>query len=296
VAAVAAVRSRSEAWATGEDPCGPEGIQLPDGSSHAVTTDDGAVLDVVVAGPADGDTVVLSHCWTGNKEIWAPVARRLVAAGRRVVLYDQRGHGRSTLGSDPMTTDRLGLDLLAVLDAHGGDEVVLAGHSMGGMTIQALAAHRPDVLQDRVRGVALVATACRIPVPALPAALFEPVLGAMADGQIARRGLGATRGAVGAAAHRAHVQATYDAFAATPGAVRTGFLAAMTRMDYRAATATIGTPTEILVGTRDLLTRPSRARELAGLIPTSRLTVLPDKGHMLPLEAPAEVADAILSL
>jgi pimeloyl-ACP methyl ester carboxylesterase len=296
LAAAGFARRRQEPWSTDEDPCGPDGLLMPDGRSFAVSTDDGAVLEAVVAGPAEGATVVLPHCWTGNKEIWAAVARRLVADGRRVVLYDQRGHGKSTLGTGPMTTDRLGDDLLAVLDEVGGRDLVLAGHSMGGMTIQALASNHPEVIRERVRGIALVATACRVWVPPLPAALFNPIMGEMADRQIARRGLGATRGSVGSRPQRAHVQATFDAFQATPGAVRTGFLSGMARMDHRRGIASIDVPVEIVVGTRDMLTPPARARELARLIPNAHLTVLPGRGHMLPLEAPAEVAEKILAL
>jgi pimeloyl-ACP methyl ester carboxylesterase len=297
LAAAVVVRSRSEEpWSTDEDPCGPEGLLLPEGRSFAVTTDDGAVLEGLVAGPEGADTVVLPHCWTGTKEIWGAVARRLVAEGRRVVLYDQRGHGKSTLGTGPMTTDRLGEDLLAVLDEVGGEDLVLAGHSMGGMTIQALASNHPEVIRDRVRGIALVSTACRVWLPPVPPAVLEPFLGERADAQIARRGLRGTRGAVGSRPYESHVQATYDAFAATPGPVRVGFLAGMARMDYRRGLATIGVPTEIVVGTRDLLTPPSRARELARLIPGAQLTVLPGRGHMLPLEAPAEVTERILRL
>src|SRR3546814_11871182 len=65
--------------------------------------------------PVDGPLVVRVHCWTGNKELWAPVARRLVRLGHRVVLYDQRGHGSSTFGAGLDCVDRLGHDLAAVL-------------------------------------------------------------------------------------------------------------------------------------------------------------------------------------
>ena len=57
------------------------------------------------------------HCWTGTGAMWAPVARRLIDAGHRVVLYDQRGHGESTTGRAPISVERLGDDLAAVLDA-----------------------------------------------------------------------------------------------------------------------------------------------------------------------------------
>jgi non-heme chloroperoxidase len=278
--AAAVVRNRSKrGWADGDDPCGPEGLALPAGTERTVTTDDGAELVVFEAGPAKGPTVVLPHCWTGTKEIWAPVARRLVAAGHRVVLYDQRGHAGSTLGSGSLDVDRLGEDLFAVLATVKGDDLVLAGHSMGGMTIQALVA-------TATRSLPSVA-------PRIPAAVIHAVVGDRASGAIARTGLGATRGSLGQLAHRSHVQATYDAFVATPGAVRAGFLVAMARMDYRVGLAGINVPTTILVGTHDRLTPVVRARELQAGIAGSELIVLPGLGHMLPLEAPDEVADAI---
>ena len=290
------LRSRRPVWATGDDPCGPEGLALPAGEARTVRTDDGAELDVLVAGPADGPTVVLAHCWTGVKAFWGPVARRLVADGHRVVLYDQRGHGASTVGSDPMTTDRLGEDLKAVLDDLGADELVLAGHSMGGMTIQALAVHHPDVVRDHVRGVVLVATAAQVlPRPLIPA-LVDLALGEAALAPLGRgdRALAVTRGALGRSAHRAHVQATADGFFGTPAAVRSGFLTAMSAMDYRDGLADISVPTTVLVGTHDRLTPPRRARLLAERIPAAELVVLPGAGHMLPIEEPERVTEAIV--
>ncbi|HET8618358.1 MAG TPA: alpha/beta fold hydrolase, partial [Acidimicrobiales bacterium] len=85
---------------------GLDDLGVPRGRALVVTTDDGARLAVTDAGdritlggPAP---VVLAHCWTGSRAVWAPVARRLVAAGHRVVLYDQRGHGASTAGTAPI--------------------------------------------------------------------------------------------------------------------------------------------------------------------------------------------------
>lgn len=295
--ATAIARSRREpGWATGDDPCGPDGLSLPEGEARTVTTDDGAVLEVLVAGPASAPTVVLPHCWTGTKEIWAPVARRLVAAGHRVVLYDQRGHGASTMGTDPMVTDRLGEDLLQVLDAVGGTDLVLGGHSMGGMTIQALATNHPDVIRDRVRGIALVATAAHVLPRPLPAGLINGVIGDRATARISGRSAALSRGAVGVRAFEAHVRATGDAFAATDGKVRAGFLVGMSAMDYRDGISTIGVPTTIVVGTHDRLTPVARAKVMAARIPGAKLLVLPGMGHMLPLEAPVVVADEIAAL
>ena len=291
---VAVASSRRPRWADGEDPCGPEGLALPAGERITVGTDDGAQLDVLVAGPAGGPLVVLPHCWTGTKAMWAPVARRLVADGHRVVLYDQRGHGDSTIGTDPMRMERLGEDLRAVLVAVGANDVVLAGHSMGGMTVQALACAHPDLVERYVKGIVLVATASHLGFPwPLPDRLAGLILGEAASARIAKAGMAATRRAVGVQAHRAHVEATHEAFATTAGAVRAGFLSGMTHMDFRDGLADIAVPTTILVGTHDRLTPPRLARVLADRIPGAHLEVVEGAGHMLPLEAPAEVAEAI---
>ena len=136
-----------------------EGVERPD---HVVLrTPDGAQLavwDLEGDGP-EAPVVVLPHCWGCSHEIWLPVTRRLREQGFRVVLYDQRGHGASTRGTAPLTVETLAYDLTAVLDATDVRDVVLAGHSMGGMTIMSLATHRPDVLEDRVKATVLVATA-----------------------------------------------------------------------------------------------------------------------------------------
>jgi len=78
----------------------------------------------------------------------------------RLVLYDQRSHGRSGKATaESSTIEQLGRDLDAVLRALVPDgPIVLAGHSMGGMTIMALAEQRPELFLDRVRGVALIGT------------------------------------------------------------------------------------------------------------------------------------------
>ena len=88
----------------------------------------------------------------------APAGR---ARGRaRLILWDQRGHGRSGWTKlTSATIDRTGRDLGQVLDATvPNGPVVLAGHSMGGMSILALARQRPELFGDRVVGVLMMAT------------------------------------------------------------------------------------------------------------------------------------------
>lgn len=295
-AVIANGRRRRRDRIESSNPSGPDGSRLPEGRSLVVTTADGAHLAVLVAGPDDGPTVVLAHCWTGMRAIWATVARRLVLGGHRVVLYDQRGHGQSTGGDLPPAIPLLGDDLRAVLEAVDARDAVLVGHSMGGMTIQSYAVEHPDGFAARARAVVLVATAARTLGRALPVAAVERILGEgraewTRRGAVGRR---VARGALGQQARRAHVDLTLEGLASTTGVARAGFLVAMAAMDLRGAGATLGTvPTTILVGTRDALTPPRAARQLAAGIPGARLQVISGAGHMLPLEEPDRILDAI---
>ncbi|MBV9314895.1 MAG: alpha/beta fold hydrolase, partial [Pseudonocardia sp.] len=128
-------------------------------------TSAGVRLHIEVDGPLDAPiTLVLIHGWTLDTRSWAPVTRVLTAPGHpplRVVRYDHRGHGRSdAVAKADMTIDALADDL-AQLITHRVPvgPVVLAGHSMGGMTAMALAQRYPELVARRVAGLALISTA-----------------------------------------------------------------------------------------------------------------------------------------
>jgi pimeloyl-ACP methyl ester carboxylesterase len=231
----------------------------------------------------------------GLRRFWAAVAGQLVEDGHQVVVYDQRGHGESTLGDGIPAIADLGHDLRAVLEAVDARDVVLVGHSMGGMSIQSYATEHPDDFRRRVRGVVLVATAARTLGRAVPAALVELVMGERAAwrwrGAVGRR---MVRGAIGQRPQRTHIDLTLEGVTATAAAVRTGFLLAMAEMDLRDAGRTLASvPTRILVGTKDTLTPLRAARALADAISSAQLEVIPGAGHMLPLEAPDRIVEAI---
>ena len=292
-AAAAVITGRR--WRAAEDPSAGTLLDLDGAKAFKVERPDGAVLDGVAVG--SGPTVVLLHCWTGSRATWEPVAARLVAAGRQVVLYDQRGHGASTLGPASPTVDVLGEDLAAVLEAVDARDAVLAGHSMGGMAIQALAISGPDVMAERVRAMVLAGTAC-CGIAGGP--LSAPARLVFTDRRVERLMVGRfgpalCRGAVGRHPRQAHLVATRDAYLSLPADVRRNFLIALQAMDLRAGLATVAVPTTVVVGTRDLLTPPRLGRGLATAIPGARLVELPDAGHMLPYEEPDRLAEIILS-
>jgi pimeloyl-ACP methyl ester carboxylesterase len=144
---------------------GPPG-ELPAGEPSSVTADDGVRLSCEEIEPAGGRaalTVVLVHGFALDRRTWhfqRHSLAQLADPAVRVVLYDQRSHGRSERASrESCTIEQLGHDLDAVIRALAPDgPLVLVGHSMGGMTIMALAEQHPELFIERVAGVAFLAT------------------------------------------------------------------------------------------------------------------------------------------
>jgi pimeloyl-ACP methyl ester carboxylesterase len=289
----------------------------------AVRTSDGALLHATVDGADAPVTVVLAHGWTLSQAAWDDPARllhpRIAAGGVRLVRYDQRGHGRSTWQSpahpEPVSIDRLGADLATVLDELAPEgPVVLGGHSMGGMTIMCLAAERPELFGDRVRGVALVSTSAgdlqraprtraeRVRRRLTPGVLTAALAGARVVESLRRllppehpRHRAVVRDLLyGADATDEMVRAGAEIMHATTVRAFTTFLPALDDHDKRTELAALTrVPVEVLVGDTDKLTPVRHSRQLARALPDAALHVVPRTGHMLPQERPELVTEAI---
>ncbi len=153
----------------------------PPGEPSSVVADDGVRLSCEHIDPPGRPalTVVLVHGFALDRRTWHFQRRSLAELADpavRVVLYDQRSHGRSERASrESCTIAQLGHDLDAVIRSLAPDgPLVLVGHSMGGMTIMALAEQNPDLFTERVAGVALVSTSAgAVGTVGLPGALLS---------------------------------------------------------------------------------------------------------------------------
>ncbi len=274
-------------------------LALPPGTDLVVTAGDGARLSVTMAGPPPGEgpaPVVLAHCWTGSRAVWGPVARRLVAAGHRVVLYDQRGHGASSAGADPITIDRLGDDLATVICHLDLRAAVLAGPPMGGMTVMACACRHPVLVKERARSLVLVATAAHGLAGGGRDRFWRLVLWRDAVNRLMvhpRLGRLFVRRTFGRRPSRAHVEATRALFVATPPGVRRDCAVAIGEMDLREPLRLVDSPAVVVLGRRDHLIVNRLTGAIVDHAHGARLVELPDAGHMLPLERADEVTAVI---
>ncbi|MFF3709459.1 alpha/beta fold hydrolase [Streptomyces phaeochromogenes] len=285
---------------------GPYAPPVPARELTAVSAD-GARLHVEVHGPDGAPAVVLSHGWSCSTAFWAAQVRDL-AVDHRVIAYDQRGHGRSP-ASPACSADALADDLEAVLAATlaPGEKAVLAGHSMGGMTLMAAAGrdrfreHAGAVLLCSTGSSRLVAESQVVPMRAGRARtwLTRKVLGSRAPlgpvTPVARRilkyatmGPGSAPGMVEACARIVH---------ACPRKVRYAWSHVLDTLDLDHRVRELSVPAAVVVGTADRMTPVVHARSLVAALPNCvGSTELPGLGHMTPVEAPALVATRIREL
>ncbi len=286
-------------------------------TARSVPAADGVPLHVRLDGRHDAPvTVVLVHGWSVDRRTWGPVARSLAGgpAPVRVVRPDHRGHGRSAaVEPETMTIDQLADDLAEVVAATAPDgPLVLAGHSMGGMALMALAERHPDVVA-RAGGVALVATASG-GLAERPFGLAPPV--AAVYRRVERRVYGTSRWSgretlgdprllapamrwllLGSRPSAEARRITSETVAACRPLTVSGFRPTLETHERDAALAAFAEiPTVVLVGSRDRLTPVRSARRIADALPSADLTVFPDAGHMLPLERVSGVATRIAAL
>jgi pimeloyl-ACP methyl ester carboxylesterase len=301
---------------------GPLGGLRPD-REYTVITDDGIELSVEEVDPADGGqprlTIVFVHGFALDRRSWHFQRRalaRLTEPRVRQVLYDQRSHGASGRANEVSSTiDQLGRDLGQVLAKVDGP-VVLAGHSMGGMTIMALAELSPEVFQEQVYGVALIGTSAgEIGKKGLPRPLlsrYNPLtrnLGRLADWQpglvefVRAAGGQLTRRAVRSLAFGskdvdpAVVDLTMAMLDANPVRVLADFIDTLgTHNRYAALAGLKHTHVVVLSGDADRMTQYSHAERMAFELPDAELVRARGAGHMVMLEQPQLVTDHLVML
>lgn len=299
------------------------------GDSHTVITDDGVELRAEIderedwtsdtqAGPggaADELTIVFVHAYALNLDCWH-FQRSALRGRHRLVFYDQRSHGKSGRSdSEHSTIDDTGRDLAAVIDQLVPEGLVLlVGHSMGGMSILALADQHPTLFAKRVAGVALIATTAEgltpetMGLPGLPGRVIHrltpPLVATLArtprlveSGRRATADIGSMvtrRLAFGGPVPQEWIDFTDNMLAATPFAVVADFFPGFGSYDKRDALLMLRTvPSVVICGSGDSITPLSYSQNLAEALGTGEVVELPDAGHMVILERHTEVTEAI---
>jgi pimeloyl-ACP methyl ester carboxylesterase len=281
-------------------------------------------------GPADAPlTVVFVHGYTLSMASWTFQRRTLAASlatanghrpDARLVFYDQRGHGASGRGAPERSTlEQLAHDLAAVLAARvPRGPVVLVGHSMGGMTIMGLAALKPELFGTRITATALISTSSgqladlhfglpeiltRVRAAVFPVAAWtmrrRPAFAERTRRVAADLVSLVTRSLSFASADVDPALGHYvDAMiAGTPVDVIAEFYPALAGLDATGSLEPLRRiPTLVLTGDKDKMIPKEHSELIVERLPDAEFVVVPDAGHLVLLEQPAAVSDALSGL
>ncbi|MEV0240576.1 alpha/beta hydrolase [Streptomyces sp. NPDC050674] len=269
-------------------------------------------------------TVVFSHGYCLSQDSWH-FQRAALRGVVRTVHWDQRSHGRSGRGvaqtrdDEPVTIEQLGRDLKAVIDAAAPEgPLVLVGHSMGGMTVMALADQYPELIRERVVGVAFVGTSSGrlgevnygLPVAGVNAVrrVLPGVLKALGQrAELVEKGRRATADLFAGVIKRysfasRDVDPAVARFAermieSTPIDVVAEYYPAFNDHDKTEALVHFADlPVLVLAGVQDLVTPSEHSEAIADLLPDAELVLVPDAGHLVMLEHPEVVTDRLADL
>ncbi|RJQ69550.1 alpha/beta hydrolase [Pseudonocardiaceae bacterium YIM PH 21723] len=326
VGARGAVIGRQLRKAERNDPYADIGLgEIPADREYTVAADDGVPLAVEETLPAGGGTpditVVLLHGWTLDQRMWhfqRFALSEMDSPKVRVLTYDHRSHGRSGRSrKSACTIEQLARDLDAVLRVMVPEgPIVLVGHSMGGMTIMSLAEQRPDLFDERIRGVALVNTSAgELGSYGLNGPILSPKNPlTQGIGRLARiqpdlvkltRGLaddiewGVIRGVAfgDKDVPLSLVNLMYEMINGCDVKAITDFMSTLNTHNRLAALPALARcQVSVIGGSADKLTPYEHSELMAAEIPEAELIEVSGAGHMVNLEAPDQVNEALAGL
>ncbi len=246
----------------------------------------------------DGEPLVLISglgygLWQWHKMI------PFLAEKRQVIAFDNRGAGQTAKPAGPYTADMLAQDTARLIEEVVGGPAAVMGHSMGGFIAQQLVLARPDLVSKLI----LASTNFGGPnaAPVTPEALAAMLDRSGDPADVVRRGVAVATAPGFIEAHPEALTELVNYRFTNPVppaayqaqmAIGLGLLAPAAAFDGKLGA--IQVPTLILFGAHDRVVPPANAELLARQITNSRVVVLPDAGHMFPIEAPAAAAQAVL--
>lgn len=252
-----------------------------------ITTDDGCRIYVQVEGADDAPALVLSNSLGTNLHMWDDQADAF-AGHFRLVRYDRRGHGQSAVPPGPYSMERLGRDVLAILDALGIEKANWCGLSMGGMVGQWLGANAPERIEKLILSNTSAYYPDKTPWNDRIKFVRENGLAALVEPNMQRW---FTDG------FRARAPQTLDRmkqmFVATDPQGYIANCEAVRDMDFRASNPRITLPTLVIVGAKDPATPPAAGEAIAAQIKGAKVASL-DAAHIANVEQPQAYTDTVL--
>jgi 3-oxoadipate enol-lactonase len=256
-------------------------------SMPTIKADDGCLINVEVTGSDSAPALMLSNSLGTTLNMWDDQVGEW-SKHFRVIRYDRRGHGRSSVPQGPYSMERFGRDVIAVLDALDIKKTNWCGLSMGGMVGQWLGANAPDRVEKLILSNTNFNYADKGPWNDRIKFVQEKGLAQLVDPNMERwftKGFRERSPETIARMKEIFLQTDPAGYIASCEAIRD--------MNFTASNPSIKAPTLVIVGAQDPATPPSAGEAIAQQIPGAKVASL-DAAHISNMEQPKQYTDTVL--
>ena len=266
------------------------------GTEEFVAMPDGTRIHTVASGSGP-TTVLLAHAYGFSHQAWSVIVPELNRRGYRTIAFDQRGHGRTTIGADGLSSRSMASDYKNLIEHFGLEGCLLVGHSMGGFLAMKFLIEHPEMQHQQVKGCVLMATFAgdvnknnfqnRLQVPLIKSGILMKLIRWKVIGDYFGRSL------LGENPDPEVVRWVPDILLQQDHSRLVPILEACVRESYYDRLSEITVPCAVVLGDKDVTTPTFHTDDIVAGIPNATRIDVRGKGHCLNVEAPQEVIEAI---
>lgn len=266
------------------------------GKETFVSSSDGTNIFTITSGQGE-KTVLLAHGYGFSNIEWNIIVPMLNDLGYQTIVFDQRGHGKSTIGKDGITSASMASDYHSIITHFDLKDVILVGHSMGGFLSMKFLISYPELQHKAINGLVLMATFAgdiyknniqnKLQLPLIKSGILQKIIKWKPIGNAFAKSL------LGKNPDAELVRVVPEIFLKQDHSKLLPILEAFGAENYYPELHKITLPTAVVIGTKDATSPPFHTDDLVKMIPNAtRIDVL-DKGHCLNAEAPNEIVKAV---
>lgn len=263
-----------------------EEVEMPDGTSiHTITSGKG------------NTTILLAHGYGFNHLEWNIIVERLTELNYQTIVFDQRGHGKSTIGRDGISSSAMASDYKHLVEHFKLERCILVGHSMGGFLSMKCLLDHPEIQARQIKSCVLMATFAgdvnknnfqnRLQIPMIKSGLLQKLIQWEPIGKLFGKSL------LGDLSDPEVIHWIVTVFLEQDHSKLIPILQAFGDESYYDHLKNISISCAVVIGDKDATTPPFHTDNIVKEIPNTTRIDIKGKGHCLNVEAPEEIIKAI---
>lgn len=263
-----------------------EKVEMPDGTSiHTITSGKGKT------------TILLAHGYGFSHLEWNILVERLTELEYQTIVFDQRGHGKSTIGQEGISSSAMASDYKHLVEHFNLENCILVGHSMGGFLSMKCLLDHPEIQHKNIKSCVLMATFAgdvnknnfqnRLQIPLIKSGLLQKLIQWKPIGTLFGKSL------LGDTSTPDVIDWIVTVFLEQDHSKLVPILQAFAEESYYESLKNISIPCAVVIGDKDATTPPFHTDNIVKEIPNTKRIDIKGKGHCLNVEAPEEIIKAI---